>query len=139
MRKAKYIMKHTDNSAEYKSALHWNLKYCPICRPHSGCNRGWFTNMRSWKKYRKTQYRDKNIREVVMKKLLLIIPVFLLLSCDFKVKRCTYDVYQQGKILPEKHVEYTLRLSDRCKDFSKGNLFFKLKDVDIVKAKDVRH
>ena len=59
--KEKEEMKWCSNSTLYNK-LRWKRIYqdeclCPYCSPHAGCNaRGDFFK-RSWKEYRKTQYK----------------------------------------------------------------------------------
>lgn len=58
MRQSNKISKITDNSREYKLARRFRETICGYCRPHRGCNKtsaSW--KNRSWKSYRKTQYK----------------------------------------------------------------------------------
>ena len=71
-----------------------------------------------------------------MKKLLLVIAVIFLCSCDAEMKRCTYEVYQSGKKLPENHTEY-IDISKWCRSYSAGNVVYILKEVKKVKIKDI--
>ena len=77
-----------------------------------------------------------------MLKKLLILMIFIgsimLIACDVTVKRCTYAVYQVGIELPSRYHRYTIRLSDKCPDFSENGTFYKLISVDHVKAQDIR-
>lgn len=55
--KAKLTKKNTNDSRVYKAAIRYEL-YCPICAPNRGCNNRNHTT-KSWKKYRKTQWKEK--------------------------------------------------------------------------------
>ena len=59
-----------------------------------------------------------------------------LCSCDAEMKRCTYEVYQNGTKLPESHVDY-IGLSKWCRSYSAGNAVYILKEVKKVKIKDI--
>ena len=72
-----------------------------------------------------------------MKKLLFIIAVLSLMSCDSKLKECTYEVYQSGKVLPGEYKEY-IRVSEWCESHSKYGVVYKLKDVKVIKVKDLK-
>lgn len=72
-----------------------------------------------------------------MKKLLFVVIVLFLASCDYQVKRCTYEVYQHGKKLPGTYVKYIDR-PKWCESYSKGGVVYKLKDVDLVKVRDIK-
>lgn len=59
MKRSKKVSEETDNSRVYKYATKQYQISCPFCKPHRGCNRSravW--KRRSWKIYRKTQYKD---------------------------------------------------------------------------------
>ena len=71
-----------------------------------------------------------------MKKLLFII-ILLFFSCDSEMKRCTYDVYQFGRKLPDGHIKY-IRISEWCESYAQDGVIYKLKDVDTVKVKDIK-
>lgn len=49
----------SENSMVYKRARWGKLGKCPMCKPHRGCNRC-FKKHRSWKKFRKNQYKTVN-------------------------------------------------------------------------------
>lgn len=72
-----------------------------------------------------------------MKKILLVLAILFLSSCDIKVKKCTYDVYQKGVKLQTDHVAYMIHQKNICKDFSKDGNFFKLKEVKYVNYNEV--
>lgn len=77
----------------------------------------------------------------MIKKLLLLFGVtlsmILLVSCDEKIKRCTYEVYQHGKKIYRNFYEYT-DINKWCKSYSKDGVVYKLKDVDIIRVKDIQ-
>lgn len=50
------MMSETDDSRTYKRLRNNSVSVCPICSPHKGCNRMWDYE-RSWKEYRKTQWK----------------------------------------------------------------------------------
>lgn len=60
MRKLKNheLLKTTTDSRTYRMAQRAKVTGCPFCGPHSGCN--WRPSQwdRSWKKFRKTQYKN---------------------------------------------------------------------------------
>lgn len=58
MKKIKEL-KVTTNSTVYKRCRNSFISGCPICAPHKGCNRMYNSNIRTWKEYRKTQYKLK--------------------------------------------------------------------------------
>jgi len=57
--KYKKTMEETDDSSVYRHAADniLDLRFCPICRKHRGCNRERFGQERNWKKFRNTQYK----------------------------------------------------------------------------------
>lgn len=59
-RKNKKTLQLTNDSKEYKMTKRKMDLGCPICRPNKGCNRKGRngTPYRSWKTYRKTQWRE---------------------------------------------------------------------------------
>jgi len=52
-------LKEITNSRIYKLTAINYKRECPICGPHSGCNADSSQDERSWKKFRKTQYKTK--------------------------------------------------------------------------------
>jgi hypothetical protein len=52
-------LKTTTHSRTYKMYQRAQVLGCPICGPNSGCNRYSKYKDRNWKKYRKTQYKQK--------------------------------------------------------------------------------
>ena len=72
-----------------------------------------------------------------MRKMLLVIAVLCLASCDYKMKECSYDVYQQGKKVPGVYRKY-ISPSKWCESFSKDGVVYKLKSVDMVKVRDIK-
>jgi len=76
-----------------------------------------------------------------MKRLFLVIVlwsfVFLVfICCDSKMKRCTYDVYQHGKLLPQQHIRY-IRRSEWCEGYSREGILYMLDKVETVSVKDI--
>lgn len=71
-----------------------------------------------------------------MKKLLFVLIVLLLFSCDSKMKKCSYTVYQHGKKLPEKYVKY-IDLCKWCESFIQDGVIYKLDKVETVRVKDI--
>jgi len=57
MRNSKKLTE-TTNSRVYKLVRLNYAKGCPICGPHSGCNSTRSKDDRSWKNFRKTQYKS---------------------------------------------------------------------------------
>lgn len=58
MKKYKKQITTTANQTVYKKLLHQEF-YCDRCRANRGCNaNSKYDCNRSWKKYRKTQYRE---------------------------------------------------------------------------------
>ena len=51
------LIKHTNNSRVYKMTVREEILGCPICSPNKGCNRNRNTDYKSWKTYRKTQWK----------------------------------------------------------------------------------
>jgi len=60
MKKAYKLSKETSNNREYKSTMKHYRRLCPYCKPHQGCNKNPNMDHKSWKTYRKTQYRYLN-------------------------------------------------------------------------------
>ena len=59
--KYKKIIKTTSSSFIYRRAIR-AIASCPYCPPNRGCNRrNRSSNKRTWKKYRKHQYKYKGI------------------------------------------------------------------------------
>ena len=56
-RKNKNTLHLTDNSKEYKMTKRKMTLGCPHCPPNKGCNTN-YNQDRSWKVYRKTQWRE---------------------------------------------------------------------------------
>ena len=64
MHRAKQILDSTDNRREYRAAQKAVIPMgCPYCPPNRGCNRpyGRPWKIKSWKRYRKTQYKIKEM------------------------------------------------------------------------------
>lgn len=63
LKRIRLIMKTTDNSSVYKKAIK-EMQFkdgylsCHICRPHRGCNKHKKWPKRSWKSFRKRQYKS---------------------------------------------------------------------------------
>ena len=58
-RRNKETLQLTNNSNEYKNAKRQLDKIgCPVCPPNRGCNRNRDNDYKSWKRYRKTQWRE---------------------------------------------------------------------------------
>lgn len=77
----------------------------------------------------------------MLKKLLVItlfISLWTLVACDVQYKKCVYEVYQMGELLPTKCVHFHYRLSEKCMDHSKDGSFYKLIDTQMVKAKHIK-
>ena len=56
--KEKRTIDETTNSRTYKRLRNAIYSGCPLCSPHKGCNRWTFKrDIRSWKEYRKTQWK----------------------------------------------------------------------------------
>jgi len=73
-----------------------------------------------------------------MKRIILVVAVLslFLVSCDNNMKRCTYNVYQHGKLLPQKHVKY-IRLSEWCEGYSSDGVLYVLDKVDVVNVSKI--
>ena len=76
------------------------------------------------------------VKEKFMKRILLVIVVLFLFSCDSQMKRCTYDVYQAGRKISDDYIKY-IRPSEWCESYSKSGTVYRLKKVDMVKVKDI--
>lgn len=48
----------TENSRVYRLLQRENVYGCPICAPHKGCNASNKYEVRNWKKFRKTQWKN---------------------------------------------------------------------------------
>ncbi len=55
--KTKKTMENTDNSRVYKLVIR-GLLFCPICKPNKGCNGDRYRITKTWKEYRKNQWKD---------------------------------------------------------------------------------
>ena len=65
-------MKSTDNSRVYKRELQYNFN-CSFCGANTGCNRHAYKNdIRSWKKYRNTQYKKKKKKKKKKKREIIM-------------------------------------------------------------------
>jgi hypothetical protein len=51
------MVETTTNDKVIKTDLIYELDLCPICGHHSGCNAWRNKRKKSWKRYRKTQWR----------------------------------------------------------------------------------
>lgn len=58
MKKVRVKLNKTSNSQVYKKLRNAIYSGCPVCSPHKGCNRMGRYRPRSWKDYRKTQWRE---------------------------------------------------------------------------------
>lgn len=58
MHQRKRIKKITSNNKEFKASLYYG-EICPICKPNRGCNRRSKGHDRNWKRFRKTQWKNK--------------------------------------------------------------------------------
>jgi len=56
--KIKKTLQETTDRKTYRSAANTGHGNCSLCSPNRGCNRNRKYD-RSWKKYRKTQWREK--------------------------------------------------------------------------------
>ena len=77
----------------------------------------------------------------MFKKLLfvLFISMLIFINCDYKVKKCTYEVYQKGELLPINYVDYRYRLGDKCTDFTKDGNVYKLLEVKMIDYGTINH
>jgi len=84
---------------------------------------------------------ERYIKRRTMKILkigLVVFSLVFLISCDSKMKKCNYNVYQFGRKLPSTYSEYVW-LSDWCKSYSKAGVVYQLTSVDIIKVKDIKY
>ena len=77
------------------------------------------------------------MKNIVIKLLICLILVsMVLISCDSKIKRCSYDIYQQGKKLPTVYTKY-VKVPEWCESYSKDGVVYKLISTDIIYVKDI--
>ena len=57
-RRKKQTLQITNNSKEYKMTKRELTLGCNICPPNKGCNRNRDNDFKSWKRYRKTQWKE---------------------------------------------------------------------------------